>query len=53
MKKSVLGRGLNALLENSKTDITTKHNGNTAPVAGSISSIRISRSKPFSATYSF
>ncbi len=42
MKKSVLGRGLNALLENSKTDITTKHNGNTAPVAGSISSIRIS-----------
>lgn len=42
MAKSVLGRGLGALLENSKTDITTKQNGNTAPVAGSISTIKIS-----------
>ncbi|HEX7413235.1 MAG TPA: ParB/RepB/Spo0J family partition protein [Bacteroidia bacterium] len=42
MKKSALGRGLSALLENPKTDITTKHTGNTAPIAGSISTLRVS-----------
>ena len=41
MKKSALGRGLGALLENSKTDITTKQNGNTAPVAGSVNLLKI------------
>ncbi len=41
MAKSALGRGLGALLENSKTDITTKQNGNTAPVAGSVNLIKI------------
>jgi len=42
MKKSALGRGLGALLENSKTDITTKKVGTSAPVAGSVNLIKIS-----------
>ena len=42
MKKSALGRGLGALLENSKTDITTKEVGKTAPVVGSVNLIKIS-----------
>jgi len=40
-KKTALGRGLSALLENAKTDITTKATEN-APVLGSISNIPIS-----------
>lgn len=40
-KKPALGRGLSALLENAKTDITTKATEN-APVLGSISNIPIS-----------
>jgi ParB family chromosome partitioning protein len=39
--KSALGRGLGALLENAKTDITTKGTGETAAVVGSIASIPI------------
>ena len=42
MKKSALGRGLGALLENTKTDITTKKTGNAAPIAGSVNLIHIS-----------
>src|ERR1700739_789657 len=42
MAKSALGRGLGALLENAKTDITTKQNGSNAPGAGSVSNIKIS-----------
>ncbi|MFO0321422.1 MAG: ParB/RepB/Spo0J family partition protein [Bacteroidota bacterium] len=40
-KKPALGRGLNALLQNAKTDITTKQNGENTPVVGTIASIRI------------
>lgn len=40
-KKQALGRGLSALLENAKTDITTKA-GENAPVLGSVSMIPIS-----------
>ncbi len=40
-KKPALGRGLSALLENAKTDITTRNNGNNAPVANSVSFISI------------
>jgi len=42
-KKPALGRGLSALLENSKTDITTKGNGVNAPVVNSVSVIRITQ----------
>ena len=42
MKKSALGRGLGALLENSKTDITTKKVGSGAPVVGTVNMIKIS-----------
>lgn len=40
-KKPALGRGLSALLENAKTDITTKSTEN-APVLGSVSMIPLS-----------
>jgi ParB family chromosome partitioning protein len=40
-KKPALGRGLSALLENAKTDITTKQTGDDAPVVGSIAIIKI------------
>ena len=43
MKKSALGRGLDALLENKKTDITTKQVGDNAPVANTISVLSISK----------
>jgi len=42
-KKPVLGRGLSALLENAKTDITTKGIGDNAPVVNSVSVIKISQ----------
>jgi ParB family chromosome partitioning protein len=41
MKKSALGRGLDALLENKKTDITTKVSGDKTPVANSVNVLRI------------
>jgi len=41
IKKPALGRGLSALLENSKTDITTKQLGENAPTVGSVSMIKI------------
>ncbi len=40
-KKPALGRGLSALLENAKTDITTKQVGDNVPVVGSVSLIKI------------
>lgn len=40
-KKPALGRGLSALLENAKTDITTKQTGDDTPVVGSIAIIKI------------
>ncbi len=40
-KKPALGRGLGALLENAKTDITTKQVGEGAPVVGSVAMIKI------------
>lgn len=40
-KKPALGRGLGALLENARTDITTRRTGEDAPVANSVSLIRI------------
>jgi ParB family chromosome partitioning protein len=40
-KKPALGRGLSALLENAKTDITTKQNGEASPVVGSIAVIKV------------
>ncbi|MDI1353898.1 MAG: ParB/RepB/Spo0J family partition protein [bacterium] len=40
-KKPALGRGLSALLENARTDITTKGIGENAPVVNSVSVIRI------------
>ncbi len=39
--KPALGRGLSALLENAKTDITTKQSGDSSPVVGSIAVIKI------------
>jgi ParB family chromosome partitioning protein len=41
IKKPALGRGLSALLENHKTDITTKQLGESAPIVGSVSMIKI------------
>jgi len=41
VKKPALGRGLSALLENAKTDITTKQVGEGAPIVGSVSMIKI------------
>jgi ParB family transcriptional regulator, chromosome partitioning protein len=40
-KKPALGRGLSALLENAKTDITTKGLGDNSPVVNSVSVIKI------------
>ena len=40
-KKPALGRGLSALLENAKTDITTKNIGEHAPVVNSVSVIKL------------
>lgn len=40
-KKPALGRGLGALLENAKTDITTKQIGENAPVVGAVAMIKI------------
>lgn len=40
-KKPALGRGLGALLENAKTDITTKQVGEGAPVVGAVAMIKI------------
>ncbi len=40
-KKPALGRGLSALLENAKTDITTKSLGENAPVVNSVSTIKL------------
>jgi ParB family chromosome partitioning protein len=42
-KKSGLGRGLSALLENAKTDITTRNLGDNPPVVNSVSVIGISQ----------
>ncbi len=39
--KSALGRGLGALLENAKTDITTKETGEKAAVVGSIAMVPV------------
>ncbi len=39
--KPALGRGLSALLENAKTDITTKQSGDSTPVVGTIALIKI------------
>ncbi len=41
IKKPALGRGLSALLENARTDITTKQTGENSPVVNSISQIQI------------
>ncbi len=40
-KKPALGRGLSALLENAKTDITTKNIGENAAVVNSVATIKI------------
>lgn len=40
-KKPALGRGLSALLENAKTDITTRRTGDDAPVANSVATIKV------------
>src|SRR4051812_8907576 len=40
-KKTSLGRGLGALLENAKTDITTRENGDNAIIAGSVATLKI------------
>jgi ParB family transcriptional regulator, chromosome partitioning protein len=40
-KKPALGRGLSALLENAKTDITTKQIGDGAPTVNSVSLLKI------------
>jgi ParB family transcriptional regulator, chromosome partitioning protein len=42
-KKPALGRGLSALLENARTDITTKGISENAPVVNSVSMIRITQ----------
>ena len=41
MKKQALGRGLSALLENVRTDITTSTVGDNAPVVGTIANIPV------------
>lgn len=41
-KKPALGRGLSALLENARTDITTKQVGEGSPTVNSVSVIKIS-----------
>ncbi len=41
-KKSSLGRGLGALLENAKTDITTRQGADASPVVGSVATLKIS-----------
>jgi ParB family chromosome partitioning protein len=41
IKKPALGRGLSALLENAKTDITTKQTGEHSPIVNSIAHIQI------------
>lgn len=41
MKKQSLGRGLSALLENAKTDVTTSTAGENAPVVGTIAGIQL------------
>lgn len=41
MKKPALGRGLSALLENAKTDITTKGISENAPVVNSVSLLKV------------
>jgi ParB family transcriptional regulator, chromosome partitioning protein len=41
VKKQSLGRGLSALLENAKTDITTSTVGEKSPVVGTIASIPV------------
>lgn len=41
-KKPALGRGLSALLENARTDITTRNIGEGAPVVNSVSTVKIS-----------
>ena len=43
MKKSALGRGLGALLESPKTDITTRQQGSSAPVANTVSLLKVSQ----------
>lgn len=40
-KKPALGRGLSALLENAKTDITTKQAGENTPVVGTVANIQV------------
>ncbi len=47
--KSALGRGLGALLENAKTDITTKETGEKAAVVGSIAlvPVKLIEANPF------
>ena len=40
-KKPALGRGLSALLQNAKTDITTKQTGEATPVVGTIAMVKI------------
>lgn len=40
-KKPALGRGLSALLENAKTDITTRHVGEGAPTVNTVATIKI------------
>jgi len=41
VKKQSLGRGLSALLENAKTDVTTSTAGENAPVVGTIANIPV------------
>jgi ParB family transcriptional regulator, chromosome partitioning protein len=41
VKKQSLGRGLAALLENAKTDVTTSTNGANTPVVGTIANIPV------------
>src|SRR5688572_2885897 len=40
-KKPAMGRGLSALLENAKTDITTRNVGESAAVVNSVATIRV------------
>lgn len=40
-KRNALGKGLSALLDNSETDITTKHEGATYPPVGNVSAIPV------------
>lgn len=44
-KRQALGKGLSALLENAKTDITAtgKYTGDDVPVAGSVASLRLTQ----------